>query len=61
VKKTTATAADATDSAEAKYTAPSGDIVWSAAAFPAPEKAQAALDSTIAGLTKGGGNGRDRH
>ena len=55
VKKSTASAADAADSAEAKYSAPSGDITWTATAFSAPEKAQATLDSTIAGLTKAGG------
>ena len=54
-KKSTATAADASDSAEAKYTAPSGDITWTATSFATPEKAQAALDSAIAGLTKAGG------
>ncbi len=55
MKKTSASAAEATDSAEAKYTAPSGEIVWTATAFPAPEKALAALESMIASLTKGGG------
>ena len=53
VKKSTA--ADATDSAEAKYNAPAGEITWTAAAFASPEKAMAALDSTIASLTKAGG------
>jgi hypothetical protein len=55
VKKATASAPDATDSAEATYTAPSGEITWTAAAFATPEKAHAALDSAITGLTKAGG------
>lgn len=53
VKKMTA-ASEATDSAEAKYTAPSGEIIWTATAFATPEKAQAALDSTIENFKKDG-------
>ena len=48
VKKNTAgVTGDATDSAEAKYTAPSGDITWTATAFPTPEQAMAMLTSTL--------------
>jgi hypothetical protein len=48
VKKNTAgVTGDATDSAEAKYTAPSGDITWTATAFSTPEQAMAMLTSTL--------------
>ena len=44
----------ATDSAEAKYTAGSGEITWTATAFATAEEAQAMLGNTIANLEKEG-------
>lgn len=46
-KNAAAVTGDASDAAEAKYTAGSGEITWTATAFGTPEKAQAMLDTTI--------------
>ena len=54
VTKTTPSVSGATDGAEAKYNAPSGEITWTAMTFATPEEAMTALDSAIAGLTKDG-------
>ena len=45
---------DATDSAEAKYTAGSGDITWTATAFGTPEQAIAMLATTLENFKKEG-------
>ena len=54
VKKATPTVPGATNAAEAKYNAPSGEIDWTAMRFATPEEAMAALDSTVSTLTKDG-------
>jgi hypothetical protein len=53
VKKTTP-AGEASEAAEAKYSAPAGEITWSASSFATPEKAQAALDSMLEKLKADG-------
>jgi len=54
VKKSTASGG-ASDAAEAKYTAPSGDITWTATAFATPEEAMAMLTSTLDKMKADGG------